>query len=76
MLELIGDELKAAHRPRAVQRDDATAQEDADAHRQPRRSSGLWEAEEDPPDDDDDFAAISCLFPVAGDEALLDDAGF
>ena len=77
MLELLSDELKEAHRPRAVNRDDATAQQDADAHRQPRRSSNLWEAEEDPCDDDE-FAAIDCLFPagVDGDESLLDDAGF
>ena len=54
VLGLIKDELKEAHRPRAVQRDDATAQEDAclaapadaSALAPPRRSSSsLWETE-------------------------------
>ena len=57
VLDGIRDELKEAHRPRAVQRDDATAQEDAcrnaaataataaAAASAPRRSSSLWGSE-------------------------------
>lgn len=89
VLELIKPHLRDAHRPRAVQRDDATAVEDeerqaaqkkkASAALGPQRGGNLWETE------------LSGIGPDVGltpdfllgingdeeaDEALLDSAGF
>lgn len=91
VLERIKDELKEAHRPRAVQRDDATAQEDAclasaaAAGRAPRRSTSLWETELGGGGGLGDTTTVPDLArdPLLGDdgdaeadEALLDGAGF
>lgn len=90
VLERIKDELKEAHRPRAVQRDDATAQEDAclassaaAAGRAPRRSTSLWETELGGGGLGDTTVPDLARDPLLGDdgdaeadEALLDGAGF
>jgi len=74
VLGLLKEERKQAHRPRAVQRDDATAQEHADHEARPQRSHSLWdvgdlEGSELP-------EALSSTAWDEEDEALLDGAGF
>jgi len=72
MLDLIKDELKEAHRPREVQRDDATAQQHADHEARPQRSHSLWE---DVEAGNDECQGVAASWGDE-DEALLDDAGF
>lgn len=77
--ELIADDLKAAHRPAAVQRDDAPEAAAPGAPPAPPGATDLWEE-----DDDEDLSVFDAAHGAEGlmllgcdaDEALLDGAGF
>ena len=87
---LIAEDLKAAHRPAAVQRDDAPEAEApaaaaAAASRTTLAAADLWESAELPSvfglppgvgDGDDDADGMAFVGDDAMHEALLDGAGF
>ena len=78
VLELLDEDLRDAHRPSVVERDDATAQEDASRSCRPvplpplRSTTSLWEVATD------DVSGIFVDFLMDEDEsdALLSNAGF
>lgn len=79
MLDLVDNDLKESHRPRTVQRDDATAQEDAARGHGGigtgmRISSSLWDEITDMDVVSD--LPVGIIFHDDADEALLDGAGF